>query len=216
MVRKIAAIVFGVIVSTYPSGSFAQVSNTGSEKVCSIHFWPAANMRAAVDSLVGGGLIDNLAGTGPLAEATETLRSSLDPKSQFDILRSLDFTSLIHTAKASFVLEPELSNPFSLKKKSPPLTTPETKCYIEIIMAGVSINSHAIYGVAMNSAIIMRIYSGKPYPDLAFLTGAGMKVDKAKAKIRHSSGELTGAMRLAFQTNLTKVVDYAASKRSIP
>ena len=216
MVRKISALILGFVVSIYPSASLAQVLNAESDKVCSIHFWPAANMRAVVDSLVGPGLIDDLTGAGPLPEATENLRSSLSPKAQFDMLKSLDFAPLIHTARASFSLESEMDNPFSLKKKSPPLRAPETKCYIEIIMAGVSINSNEIYGAIMNSVVIVRVYSGSLNPDVAFFTGAAYKFHNAKGKIRHSSGELTGEMKFAFQENLKKIVDYAASRRAIP
>lgn len=213
MLRNICAVIFGVVAAAAPNCAFAQASPPTSAEICSIHFWPAANMRAAVDSLVGGGLIDSLAGVGPLPEATEVLRSSLDQKSQFEILQSLDFTTVIRDAKPVFFLETELDNPFSLKKKSPPLTKPETNCYIEIIMAGAALNAHMIYGVALNSAVIVRIYRHGPVPDIAILTGSGVKIDKGKSRMRHSVAEMRDDLRAAFQKDLQKVLDYVASRK---
>lgn len=215
MFKKVFAIIFGVAAAALPSHSFAQAPAHAGEESCSIHFWPAADMRAAVDSLVGGGLIDSLAGVGPLPEATATLRSSLDPKSQFEILQSLDFAPVIRDAKPAFVLETELSKPLSLKKKSPPLTKPETNCYIEVIMVATAISSHMIYGVTLNSALIVRIYHGSPVPDLAIMTAGGTKIDKGKSKIRHSSIEMAGDLKLAFQANLKQAMDYVASRKPV-
>ena len=172
-------------------------------------------MRAAVESLVGGGLIDSLAGVGPLPEATEALRSSLDPNSQFEILKSLDFAPVIHDAKPVFFLEPELIKPMSLKKKSAPLTKPETSCYMEIIMTGTVIDAHMIYGVSLNSGLIVRVYRSAPMPVLAVLSGAGTKIDKGKSKIRHSAAEMVGDLKLAFRHNLEQVLGYVAANKAI-
>jgi hypothetical protein len=184
---------------------------TAAPRDCEVHYWPARNMGAAVDRLVGPGLIDDLLGAGKhLPATTEKLRESLTPEAQFALLKQVDFTGLLGSAPPAFHLETGDVQPFALKKKSLALLSPRADCYVEIMAGGISLNVHKIYGVTVSSAVVVRVYGRDPMPKVAVLTGGGTKIAKGMSKVSHSADDLATEMQRSFLNDLRDVVGYVA------
>src|SRR5689334_12976810 len=92
-------------------------AQTSERPVCEVHYWPAQHTGAAVDALVGPGLLDELLGAGkPLPETAERMRKILSPEAQLGFLKQVDLSGLLGDASPTFHLESGGPDAFSLKK----------------------------------------------------------------------------------------------------
>ena len=190
-------------------------AQTSGRPACEIHYWPAQHTGAAVDALVGPGLLDDLLGAGkPLPETAERMRNILSPEAQLGFLKQVDFSGLLGDAVPTFYLESGAPDAFLLKKQSPALLSSRADCYIEVIVGAVSLNAHKIYGVTVSLGAVVRVYGKDIMPKVAVLTGGGTKIDRGARKVSRSADDLTGDIQRSFIADLRDVVGQVAKKIS--
>lgn len=188
-------------------------AQTSGPHVCEVHYWPAQHTGAAVDSLIGPGLLDEVLGAGKrLPETAEKLRNVLNPEAQLGFLKQVDFSSLLGGASPTFYLENGGPDAFLLKKQSPALVSPRGDCYVEVIVGGVSLNLHKIYGVTISLAAVVRVYGRDTMPKVSILTAGGTKIDKGMSKVSRSADDLAADMQRSFLADLRKVVAQVAKR----
>lgn len=190
-------------------------AQTSGLPACEVHYWPAQHTGAAVDALVGPGLLDELLGAGkPLPETAERMRKILSPEAQLAFLDQVDFSGLLGGASPTFYLESGGPDAFSLKKSSPALLSPRADCYVEVIVGGLSLNVHKLYGATVSLAAVVRVYGRDSMPKVAILTGGGTKIDKGARKVARSTDDLTADIQRSFIADLREIVGQVAKRIS--
>lgn len=190
-------------------------AQTSGSRVCEVHYWPAQHTGAAVDALVGPGLLDDLLGAGKLLpETAERMRKILSPEAQLGFLKQVDFSGMVGDASPTFYLESGGPDAFSLKKISPALLSPRADCYVEVIVGSLSLNVHKLYGVTVSLAAVVRVYGKDTMPKVAVLTGGGTKIDRGARKVSRSTEDLTADIQRSFIADLRDVVGQVAKKIS--